>query len=208
MLQYKNTPLRGCIESPADIVFGRPVQDSLPMVPQEGWRRINDGREIGMARLKVDRKETYDMNKSDMEPLNNGDVVIIQNMTGPHHTKWMPTGTVIESTGHRQYRVKVDGSSRLLLRNRKNLKKIKPIMESKTLKSRVIMPSQELLPQHRSRRCTSPWPPRPQASVLLQPRSHPQHKPRGKRPGLRRGRITGRTPCRPSRPPAGRRPVE
>ena len=128
-------------------VFGRPVQDSLPMVPQEGWRRINDGREIGMARLKVDRKETYDMNKSDMEPLNNGDVVIIQNMTGPHPTKWMPTGTVIESTGHRQYRVKVDGSRRLLLRNRKNLKKINPIMESKRLKSRVIMPSQELLPQ-------------------------------------------------------------
>ena len=121
MLQYKNTPLRGCIESPADIVFGRPVQDILPMVPQEGWRRINDCREIAMARLKVDRKETYVMNKSVMEPLNNGDVIIIRNMMGPHHTKWMRMGTVIESTGHRQYRVKVDGSSRLLLCNRKNL---------------------------------------------------------------------------------------
>ena len=129
MLQYKNTPLRGINESPAEIVFGRPIQDNLPQVPQEGWKRINDGREIGMARVKIDKKETYDLGKRNMEPLENGDVVIIQNMTGPHPKKWMRTGTVIENLGNRQYSVRVDGSRRLILRNRKNLKRIKPIQE-------------------------------------------------------------------------------
>merc|ERR1712082_368089 len=50
LLQYKNTPLAGVGESPAQIVYGRPITDSLPLPIQPGWRMINDGREIGMAR--------------------------------------------------------------------------------------------------------------------------------------------------------------
>ena len=33
LLQYLNTPLRGVPESPAKIVFGRPIRDSLPSKP-------------------------------------------------------------------------------------------------------------------------------------------------------------------------------
>ena len=52
LLQYVNTPLRGVNESPAQILYGRPIRDILPPCApaQEGWRQINDGREIGCAK--------------------------------------------------------------------------------------------------------------------------------------------------------------
>ena len=64
MLAYKNTPLPGVWESPAQIIFSHPVSDSLPRAPQEGWPRINDEREIGMAKLKVNRREINNDGKS------------------------------------------------------------------------------------------------------------------------------------------------
>ena len=54
-----------------------------------------------------------------------GDSVSIQNQTGP--LKWMNTGTIVETLPHRQYRVLVDGSRRVTLRNRRFLRKIKPL---------------------------------------------------------------------------------
>ena len=137
ILCYKNTPLRGCNESPAEILFGHKLQDNLPRAPHEGWRRLNDAREMGMARLKVNRKETYDESRKNLEPLENGTVVLVQNMTGPQPLRWSNTGVVIEKVGHRQYYVKMDGSRRLLLRNRKSLRPIKPIQEESTTKTQI-----------------------------------------------------------------------
>ena len=44
-------------------------------------------------------------------------------MTGPHPTKWHRTGRVIEVRQFDQYVVRVDGSGRVTLRNRKLLRK-------------------------------------------------------------------------------------
>ena len=71
----------------AQILFGWPLQDNLPMVPSEGWKQLNNICELGMAKLKVDRKEIYDKGKHNLEPLKNGNKVIIQIMTGPHPTR-------------------------------------------------------------------------------------------------------------------------
>ena len=136
ILQYKNTPLRGCNESPAEIIFGHSIQDNLPRAPHEGWRRLNNAREEGMARLKVNRKEDYNESKRNLDPLQAGEVVLVQNMTGPHPLRWSRTGVIIENVGCRQYYVKMDGSRRLLLRNRKNLRPIKPIQEDDGVKSK------------------------------------------------------------------------
>ena len=51
----------------------------------------------------------------------------IQNQTGPHPTKWNKTGVVVEVKQHDQYLVRVDGSNRLTLRNRKFLRKYTPL---------------------------------------------------------------------------------
>ena len=127
ILQYKNTRIRGVNESPAEILFGHALTDNLPRSPQDGWKRMNDGREIGMAKLKFDKMEHYNAKgKHNLEPLAVGEKVIIQNCTGPQPLKWQRTGLIVETCGNRQYLVKVDGSRRLILRNRKHLKQIAP----------------------------------------------------------------------------------
>ena len=78
-----------------------------------------------------------DEGRTNKEPLSEGDIVMMQNMTGPHPTRWMRTGVIIEK-GYRQYYVKIDGSRRLLLRNRKNLKVIKPIQEKQPIKTKAV----------------------------------------------------------------------
>ena len=54
------------------------------------------------------------------------DVVLVQNQAGRRGKKWDRTGVVIEVLDHDQYRVKMDGSGRPSLRNRRFLKPITP----------------------------------------------------------------------------------
>ncbi|GFO45517.1 transcription factor iiib 90 kda subunit [Plakobranchus ocellatus] len=50
-----------------------------------------------------------------------GDCVRIQNQTGPHPTKWDKTGIVIQVHQFDQYVIRVDGTGKITLRNRKFL---------------------------------------------------------------------------------------
>ena len=50
----------------------------------------------------------------------------VQNQTGNHPTKWDRTGTIVEVRQFHQYLVRMDGSGRLSLRNRKFLRKYVP----------------------------------------------------------------------------------
>ena len=50
----------------------------------------------------------------------------MQNQTGNCPKRWDKTGKVVEKLPHRQYRVKLDGSGHVTLRNRKFLRKILP----------------------------------------------------------------------------------
>ncbi len=49
---------------------------------------------------------------------------MIQNQHGPKPTKWNRSGVIVEVRDFDKYIVKVDGSGRLTLRNRKFLKKL------------------------------------------------------------------------------------
>lgn len=64
-----------------------------------------------------------------LPPLVVGDHVRIQNQTDPHPTKWDKTGLIIEIHQFDQYVVRVDGSGRLSIRNRKFLRKYIPVQE-------------------------------------------------------------------------------
>ena len=56
------------------------------------------------------------------------DKVRVQNQTGPHPTKWDKTGTITEVRQYDQYVVKLDGSGRMTIHNRKFLRKYIPVM--------------------------------------------------------------------------------
>ena len=57
-----------------------------------------------------------------LPPLCVGDFVRIQNQTGRHPLKWDRTGRVIEVRQYDQYAIRVDGSGRITMRNRKFLR--------------------------------------------------------------------------------------
>ena len=52
-----------------------------------------------------------------------GDKVLIQNQSGNHPRRWDKRGVVVEVLGFDQYQVRVEGSRRLTLRNRRFLRK-------------------------------------------------------------------------------------
>ena len=81
-------------------------------------------------------------------PLRVGDHVRIQNQTGPYPLKWDRTGTIVEVRQYHQYVIKIDGSNRTTLRNRKFLRKFQPV--------RATNPPKSILDDIQHARCTLP----------------------------------------------------
>ena len=129
MMQYRNTPNPETRLSPAQVVFGRQIKDFLPVLghkyePKQEWGLVQEARDRVMAkRLERDgaRLEMY-TKKQKVIPV--GDSVAVQNQTGRFPTKWDKTGTVVENLDHDKVRVRLDGSRRLTVRNRRFVKKI------------------------------------------------------------------------------------
>ncbi len=130
ILQLRNTPDRECNLSPAQIIFGQPLRDSLTFVNRLEkfsnphirplWRQAWTAKEEAL-RTRISRTtESLQTHSRPLRPLTTGDRVFLQNQHGPNPTKWDRSGLVVESLGHDQYRVKIDGSGRLTLRNRRD----------------------------------------------------------------------------------------
>ena len=145
MLQLHNTPDPDCNISPAHIIFGRPPRDTLSFVNRLEkfsnpnvrplWRQAWAGKEEAL-RSRISRTtESLKEHSRPLRPLVLGERVFLQNQQGTSPNKWDRSGIVVESPGHDQYRVKIDGSGRLTLRNRRFLRAYTP-----------ATPSIELLP--------------------------------------------------------------
>ena len=135
ILIKRNTPDPTTKLSPAEIVFGKKLRDTLPRVdkslnvffnPQfrSDWRDAWQQKELALRhRYRGCQARLAEHSKS-LPQLVEGDRVLIQNQTGTKPTKWDRSGTVVEVRDFNKYIVKVDGSGRLTLRNRRFLKKI------------------------------------------------------------------------------------
>ena len=80
--------------------------------------RIRFGKEV----------ESLSPGTRDLLPLRIGDSCRVQNQTGFSPTKWDRTGVIVQVNDHNQYLVKMHGSGRITLRNRKFLRKIQPYL--------------------------------------------------------------------------------
>ena len=137
MLQLRNTPDPDCHISPAQIVFGRPLRDTLSFVNRLEkfsnphvrplWRQAWAAKEQALRSRFTRTTESLKAHSRPLRPLALGQKVFLQNQHGPSPTKWDRSGLVVESLGHDQYRVKVDGSGRLTLRNRRFLRAYTPV---------------------------------------------------------------------------------
>ncbi|XP_077359925.1 uncharacterized protein LOC144005545 [Festucalex cinctus] len=136
MLQLRNTPDPDCNLSPAQIIFGRPLRDSLSFINRLEkfssphirplWRQAWAAKEDALRTRLSRTTESLRAHSRPLRPLALGETVFIQNQMGPSPHKWDRSGVVVESLGHDQYRVKVDGSGRLTLRNRRFLRAFTP----------------------------------------------------------------------------------
>ncbi len=127
IMNHRNTPSQGTGVPPSVLLFGRMLRDHLPQSDRElrpEWGAIADVRETALAKRAV--KPTPCI-KGELPSLEVGDCVQVQNQCGNYPKKWFSTGVVTETLPYRQYKVVLDGSRRVSLRNRRFLKKISPI---------------------------------------------------------------------------------
>ena len=127
ILQLRNTPDPDSNLSPAQIIFSHPLRDGLTFVNKLDkfsnphvhplWRHAWAAKEEALWTRIALTTESLKAHSKPLRPLSIGEQVFLQNQQGHHPTKWDRSGTVVESTGHDQYRVKVDGSGRLTLQN-------------------------------------------------------------------------------------------
>ena len=134
LLIHRNTPVADIQISPAVMLYGRPIRDHLPALLsthtiRREWTEIRDLREAAMAKRHMRNEQFYNRGTKQLSELNIGDSVQVQNQHGSLPRRWHTTGRVVEKLDHQQYRVRVDGSNRMTLRNRRFLRKILPVVD-------------------------------------------------------------------------------
>ena len=132
ILSYRNTIDPVTKFSPAMAVFGRQMRDGLPVLPgkynpHNTWKELLEHREKALAMRHVAHHEAWSEHSKRLPPLKVGTKVFIQNQVGNNPRRWERTGTIVETKEHDQYNVKVDGTGRLTLRNRRFLRQFSPI---------------------------------------------------------------------------------
>ena len=128
LMQYRNTPLRDVNESPAQLALGRSIRDTIPL-PRERycisseWARNLHEREAAMKSRNEITKLKYDQNAHCLSELKVSDHVLCQNV---RTKKWDRRGVIVEVKTKRQYLIRMCGSGRIALRNRRHLQKVSP----------------------------------------------------------------------------------
>ena len=177
MLQYRNTPDPETKLSPAMCLFGRTIRDFIPIhpgkyEPHPTWKSTLQDREIALRNRHMKIHEQLSEHSRHLPPLCVGDVVRIQNQIGPHPTKWDKTGLIIEVRQFDQYVVRVDGSGRVTLRNRKFLRKYIPAVPRPSAFGMPPGPVHDQ-PVHRTNVSPSQGVQTPQSPYLLMPQETP-----------------------------------
>ena len=150
VMQYRNTPIPDLRLSPAQIVFGRQIRDFLPVLPykyrpSQEWTLLREDRERALATRREHDGTRLARYTKHHPPLPVGTHVAVQNQTGRNKTKWDKTGVILENKPHSQVLVRMDGSRRMTLRNRKFVKQIIPPQQTAGLPIPRHLPSH---PQH------------------------------------------------------------
>ena len=123
LIQYHNTPLRDGDKSPAQLLMGRQLRGGVPvakvhLLVDEHWKEHLREREVQVARRIL--KTASPAAVRQLPYLHPGQAVLVQN---ERTKRWDRTGVITQARSSiRQYSVKLDGSGRLVLRNRRFLR--------------------------------------------------------------------------------------
>ena len=134
MLEYRNTPIRDVERTPAQMLFGRhmrgllQIKDSIDegryMIQKTFQLWVEEREEAFLEKIKREGKR-WEAHTKDQAPLKVGQAVVLQSMRGNDKGKWTSSGTIWEADAtNSKYNVKMDGTGRLALRNRVNIRPI------------------------------------------------------------------------------------
>ena len=125
LLQYRNTPLRNAAgKSPAQLALGRELRDMLPL-PQHRyaishhWKDYLKNREHLMSVTNETIVTNWNISAKTLPEIRHGAEVFCQN---PKTRKWDRSGKIAECMPYRQYKIKLDDTGRLTLRNRRHIR--------------------------------------------------------------------------------------
>jgi hypothetical protein len=123
LLQYRNTPIKHIGMSPAQLLYHRSLRDGVPMDsqalrPSKVWIEAAKKREDALSRRNSEMIERYDRTAHPLPIIPVGANVLIQT---PPDTKWSKSGVVVE-VYDRKYIIRMDGSGRVVSRNRRFVK--------------------------------------------------------------------------------------
>ena len=165
LLQYRNTPSRKDGLSPAQKLYGRPVQDTLPahhrsFAPE--WQRSIEEAEKQAFTTRETTREYYNATASPLPEIQVGSNVAVQN---PRTKLWDTYGVVTAIRPHRKYHVKTKNGT-MLIRNRHFLRRRVPAsipegipVATQPMSSQsaaIPHPAEEPIPQRRSSRIRKP----------------------------------------------------
>ena len=155
LLQQRNTPDPDCNISPAQVVFGKNLRDSMGFVNRlekfsnpnirPTWREAWSMKELSLHTRYTRSQEALDAHTRPQPPLQAGNRCFVQNGAGNYPKRWDRTGTVTEVLPFDQYCVKIDGSGRVTTRNRKALRQFNPI-STEIAQPAVAIPRRPELP--------------------------------------------------------------
>ena len=140
LLQYRNTPIQHVGLSPAQLLFHRSLRDSLPIDPRslhpsKLWLEAASKRENAFKERNIALSNRYNRNTRPLNVIPVGTWVLVQD--ADHKGRWSRSGVIVEVDG-RNYFVRMDGSNRVISRNRKFLK---PLPDSSQSDSLLLTPS-------------------------------------------------------------------
>lgn len=146
VLQYRNTPDPETKLSPAQMLFGHPIRDFIPILPNKykphnTWQETLAAREEALRNRHMKAAERWSEHTRQL-----------QNQVGNFPKKWDKTGQVVEVRQHNQYVVKVDGSGRVTLRNRQFLRQYTPVVKKRNIPRSLSDDILNSIPKH----CSQP----------------------------------------------------
>ena len=125
---HRNTPQQEIGHSSAELFYGRPLRDHLPHPVdmaniRREWLAVASDRELALAKRNFRNATAFNESNrtKDLPSLGSGDIVAVQNQSGPSPGRWDRTGIVREVRPNRQYIIQMLGYQRLVLRNRVHL---------------------------------------------------------------------------------------
>ncbi|KAG0726007.1 Transposon Ty3-I Gag-Pol polyprotein [Chionoecetes opilio] len=159
IMQYLNTPPQGSGASPAQLITGRQLRDAIPVDASlyevsKRWAWLLRERERAIARSGDSAASRHDQTAHNLEPLTPG---LRTRILNPGSGRWDRAGTVLETTAPRQYLVRLDGSGRTTIRNRRHLRPLTCVQahdDGTTAMPGATPPSQGRPQRHRQAHAT------------------------------------------------------